>query len=132
PVRRNGATEAVFSAAHKSEARRARAWLKDRIEKSKKLPHGELICEAVEVTPAMAEILLTEHNRGNRPLKPRRFKYAEDMRAGNWLFHSQGLSMSRDGRLNNGQNRLEAVIMAGCNVRMMMAFGEDRETFSVI
>lgn len=122
----------MFSVAHKSEARRAKAWLKDRIEKSKKLPHGELICEAVEITPAMAEILLADHNRGNRPFKTKRFQYAEDMKSGNWLFHAQGLSLSKDGFLNNGQNRLAAIILAGCAIRMMVAFGEDREVFSVI
>lgn len=132
PFIANGEDEPVFSAAHKSDARRARAWLKDRIEKSKKLPHGELICEAVEVTPAMAEIMLAEHNEGNRPLKPRRFQYAEDMKAGDWKFHSQGISLSKDGLLNNGQNRLTAVVLAGVDVRMMVAFGEDRDVFPVI
>lgn len=122
----------VFSTAHGAEARRARSWLKDRIERARALPPGELRFEAVEITPVLAEIILAEHNRGNRPFKARRFQYAEIMKAGDWRFTSQGISFSRDGSLNNGQNRLDAVRIAGRSVRMTVAFGEDREVFPVI
>lgn len=128
---RAAAPEPLFSAAHEREARRARSWLKDRLDKSKKLPVGEIMMESCDITPVLAEVMM-EYNRGNRPLKPRRFQYAETMKAGDWKFHSQPISFSRDELLNNGQNRLSAVVLSGCTVRMMVAFGESRDVFPVI
>lgn len=126
------ADEELFSTAHVADRRRAVAWLAERIAQASKLPPGELLSEVVTVTPAMAEVILASHNTGNRPLKPERFEYAKAMTDGRWKLTSQGISFSRDGRLNNGQNRLTAVTIAARSVKMQVTFGEDREVFDVL
>jgi hypothetical protein len=124
--------EPLFSSAHVSEARRAEAWLHDRIAKAKGLADGDMFSEVVTITPALAEIILNECNRGNRSLKAARFSYAKKMAAGQWKLTSQGISFSRDGILNNGQNRLTAVVLAARPIRLYVTFGEDRAVFDVL
>jgi hypothetical protein len=109
-----------------------RGWLTTQISRSKLLPPDELIHQTVEITPTMARIMLAEHNRGNRALKQKRFRYAKDIRDGKWKMHSQGISFARDGLLNNGQNRLTAIVLADRPAKMSVAFGEDRAVFSVL
>lgn len=129
----NASEDEVFSVVDQRETRRARAWLKDRISRAAKLPENELYHEAVEITPAMAEILLAKHNKGNRlPVRRRVSLYADAIRRGEWLFHSQGISLARDGTLNNGQHRLRAIIEAGTPTRMNVTFNEDRNAFMAL
>lgn len=123
----------LFSETNVTEKRRAAAWLGDRLEKSRNLHASELISEVVTLTPAMAELILSTCNKGNRTLRPKRVAaYADAIRDGRWKLSSQGISLSRDGRLNNGQHRLNAIIEAGRPVQMMVVFGEDRAVFDVI
>lgn len=131
--RGGGKIEPLFSEAHVLDARRATAWLADRIATAAKLPPSEFLSEVVAVTPALAEIILTRHNSGNRPIKPHaQASYAEAMRDGRWKLHSKGISFSRDGILNDGQHRLAAVVDSGCTVTMNVTFGEDRSVFDVL
>jgi hypothetical protein len=122
----------LFALTNIDDARRGKAWLADRIAYAKRLPPGDLHSEVVTITPAMAEIILANHNIGNRPLKTARFKYAKSMEDGLWKLTSQGISFSRDGILNNGQNRLSAIIIAARPVKMMVSFGEDRSVFDIL
>lgn len=129
----NGDTSPLFYAANAGHARRAEAWLSDRIEKAKKLPASELISEVVEITPAMAELILLKHNAGNRNISVRRVEtYAEAISDGRWKLTSQGISFSRGGNLNNGQHRLSAIVAAGRPVPMQVTFGEDRAVFDIL
>src|SRR5690606_20866214 len=54
--------------------------------------------------------------------------YAADMRAGRWTFNGEPLLFSRDGLLNDGQNRLCAVIDANIPQPFGFIFGLSRES----
>jgi hypothetical protein len=123
----------VLAPANPREARRARAWLKDRIARAKLLKPNTLIVEQVDMNPVFAEVMLEECNFGNRKTRQARIDlYDTIMVDGRWILHSQGISISREGLLNNGQHRLKAIVQSGCTVPMMVAFGEDRDAINVI
>lgn len=108
-------------------------WLADNINSSKRLPVNQLNSVVVDVTPALAREILTKCNRDNRGLRKARVNlYAKAMAEGRWKLTSQGISLSRDGYLNNGQHRLEAIIASGETVTMLITFGEEREVFDII
>jgi hypothetical protein len=134
-VEESKATEVVapFAGAYPQEVRRIKALLSDRIRRSSKLPDGEMISETVTLTPAMAEHILVEHNRGNRSLRRGRVKqFAEIIRSGRFKTTSQGISFARDGSLNNGQHRLFGIIAAAVPVDVYVTFGEGRDAFDVL
>lgn len=129
----NGNGEAaVFSAASTKETRRDAAWLAARLARSKQFRSGEIETETVQISPALAEMML-EHNADNRPLRQ---KYVGELaaliRGGRWRLTSQGISFARDGTLNNGQHRLSAIIAAGVTVPVQVSFGEDRDIFPML
>ncbi|MCO5092641.1 hypothetical protein [Bosea sp. (in: a-proteobacteria)] len=133
PNAKAGNTESLFSETHVSEARRATAWLEDRIAMSTKLGASELHSEVVTISPVTAEVILAKCNTGNRPLRPKRVAlWDRTIREGRWKLTSQGISFARDGRLNNGQHRLNGIIAAGRAVQMMATFGEGRDVFDVL
>ena len=125
--------ESLFLAANPTDARRAKAWLSNRIAAASKLPPDQIITETVDVTPALAELLLREYNTDNRPIRSKRVAlYAQQMRDGQWKLTAEMVSLARCGLLNNGQHRLRAIIEAGVTVKMRMAFGEARDVFDVL
>lgn len=125
--------KSLFMAAHQSENVRLGSWLNDTIKRSQLLPADQFIHEVVQMTPEFAGIILEDCNVENRRFKPNRIAaYAKAMAEGRWQLHTQGISFARDGKLNNGQNRLMAVVRSGCTVPMSLAFGEDRSVFVVL
>lgn len=108
-------------------------WLKDMIAAGSALPPDELISKVVTVTPEAAQFILDTHNTNNRSLKHAKIKrFAATMSAGRWRVTSQGMSFSRDGILNNGQNRLHGIVLAGIPVKVSLVFGEERAAFAVL
>lgn len=132
PETKSDVVAPLFSETDVAEKRRAEAWLKDRVTRAAKLSPGELLTEKVTMSPVLAEIILTGHNQKNRPLKKQRFVYATAMREGRWRYTSQGISFDRAGLLNNGQNRLTAIVLSGVSVPMQVAFGEDADAYDIL
>lgn len=123
----------LFADADVTGKRRAEAWLSDRLAASKKLGKSELISEVVQLTPALAEVILDTCNIGNRLIRRRRVEiFTQAIKEGRWQLTSQGISFTRDGLLNNGQHRLQAIIEAARTVPMQVTFGEKRDAFSVL
>lgn len=76
--------------------------------------------EYILVTPQMAHAWLAQNN-ANRNLRNYKVAdYARDMRAGRWSYSNDGICISTDGRLLNGQHRLSAVIEAGVPVHLLV------------
>ena len=72
----------------------------------------------VLITPEQAEVYLAG-NTGNRPIKKTRVEtYASDMLAGRWMTTPQGIMITPNGRLIDGQHRLAAVVKSGVTVEM--------------
>jgi hypothetical protein len=89
--------------------------------------------QIVDVTPDIARALIENANRDNRPIKPKLVKkYAKSMADGDWKFSPETISISRNGRLLNGQHRMMAVIESGITCRFLFATGFDDEVFSVL
>lgn len=93
----------------------------------------EVFTVVIDVTPALAHELL-ERNHDNRPFRPRGAVrsiecYAAAMQRSEWRVNGQGIIVSRDGQLNDGQNRLKAVIQSKLpSVKMQITFGVERES----
>jgi hypothetical protein len=76
------------------------------------------------ITPMIAETLLRDYNRENRPKKPLNItRYAQDMAAGDWLLTGDTVKFSDAKRLRDGQNRLSACIRAGIQFQTHIVFG---------
>lgn len=71
------------------------------------------------ITPEMAEQML-KTNENNRPISWKTVEaYARDMQNGKWTeSNSAAISFSTEGRLQDGQHRLNAIILAGKPVAM--------------
>ena len=92
----------------------------------------EVFTEVVTMTPLLAHRLL-ERNADNRPLRENGTArcvqaYAAAMERGEWVVNGAPIIMSRDGLLNDGQHRLNAVVKANVSVPMQITFGVERET----
>lgn len=87
----------------------------------------------IEVTPEMAEDILTL-NTGNRQMRHDDiYKYADDMENDRWIDTGDStLSISTENKLLNGQHRLMAQIKAGATVRYVIATGIHPDAFKVI
>lgn len=99
-------------------------WLQERIDASVKEP----VTEVVTLTPVLARILL-ERNEANRPVsKTNLERMQRDITEGRWVFNGEGLIVSKDGKLNDGQHRCLAVAEAGRSVRTVIVFGPERDS----
>jgi ParB-like chromosome segregation protein Spo0J len=86
----------------------------------------------VQLTPELAEKWLGQ-NIGNRNLRRQKVQqYARDMREGNWHTSGQAIQLDWNGRLIDGQHRLEAVIESGVTVEALIVEGLDPRAREVI
>lgn len=84
--------------------------------------------EVVCMTPEIAKAYL-ETNKGNRNVRPSQVAFlANSMTRGDWVLTHQGIAISKDGILIDGQHRLLAVIKANMAIPMMVTYGLDRKT----
>lgn len=80
------------------------------------------------ITPEIAETYLKK-NVKNRRMKPGAIRrYARDMASGKWQLTPQGISFYENGNLADGQNRLEAVKMAGVSVDFYVTYDVPNES----
>ncbi|MBI5445870.1 MAG: hypothetical protein HY900_32220 [Deltaproteobacteria bacterium] len=79
--------------------------------------------EAVQVTPQLARQWLTKNTR-NRHLSPALVRrYADALRAGQWVPHGQAIQFDESGNLLDGQHRLRAIVEADTSAEMMVVRG---------
>ena len=98
------------------------SWFAERVEKARHAPYVEI----VTVTPTIAARLL-ETNDGNRPISERLVQeIAADIEHGFWQLNGETIIVSKDGLLNDGQHRLEAVIRTGQPIQTAVMFGVER------
>jgi len=89
--------------------------------------------EEVLITPEMAATYLTK-NEGNRRLNMTHVrKLAKDMMSDNWSYNGDTIRFSSEGRLLDGQHRLNAIIRAERPVKMLVITGiDDPNAFKTI
>lgn len=84
--------------------------------------------EVVCITPEIAKAYL-ETNQGNRKIRLSQVSFlATSMTRGDWVLTHQGIAISKDGILIDGQHRLLAVIKANMAIPMMVTHGLNRIT----
>jgi hypothetical protein len=90
----------------------------------------------VLLTPDVAAEWLEKYNTSNRKIQPTHVNtIARDIRAGNWMMNAQpiafhGSPWTGEGRLLNGQHRLEAVVKSDTPIEVMVATGVPEEAFA--
>lgn len=85
------------------------------------------------VCPDVARDWLKSNHPNNRALSKSRVRaYAADMVAGQWHLSDQPISFDEEGRLVNGQHRLEAVILSRKEVNFLVVRGVAKEAMLVI
>lgn len=84
--------------------------------------------DRVFITAGVASALL-ERNDSNRGISPTKAEhYARDMAEGRWAENGETIIVSRDGQLNDGQHRMQAVIDSNAVVPFLFVFGVARES----
>lgn len=100
-------------------------WLRERLDRASA---AGIFTEEIELTPALAEHLLTI-NDANRLISAETLqKYEADVADGKWEINGETLKVSSDGFLNDGQHRCHAVINQGRSIRTYITFGLTRES----
>jgi hypothetical protein len=83
----------------------------------------------MDLTPAQAAEFL-RNNPGNRRLDERSVELIADMIVrGEWVISHQGIALSSDGRLLDGQHRCAAVVKANRTVKVLVSFNVPDEAF---
>lgn len=115
----------LFSTVDQKDARRATAWLTDRLHRAER---EGVFSEVIELTPVLAEILL-QRNPANRTLVATKLAdYCHDIEAGNWELNGEAILISKDGLMNDGQHRCTAVIHTGRSIKTVITFGVSRDS----
>lgn len=84
-------------------------------------------------TPELVNYLLSLNTK-NRDVKPRVVdKYSLDIRNGNWKLSNQGIGVTKDDVLADGQHRLEAIKACGYPpVEILIVYGLDNDVQLVV
>ncbi len=100
------------------------------VELQNMIKHPPSTSKIIEFTPALADYILTNLSRDNRPRKLAKIKrYAQDLAEGRWGLTGDTIKFGSNGTLRDGQNRLAACIRAGKPFRSHVVFGIDPELF---
>lgn len=84
------------------------------------------------ITPEDATKFL-ERNKGNRKLSDKNVQFfLEQMKRGDWQITADPIKFGKDGRLLDGQHRLQALIKHGKPVDMFVAEGLEDKVFAVL
>lgn len=102
----------------------AKLWYEQRVKQGAIKVHTE----QVDMTPALATVLLT-NNEGNRPIRQSKLnQYVSDINADRWDFNGETIIISKEGLVNNGQHRSLAVVETGKAIPVLFVFGVERKT----
>lgn len=99
-------------------------YIKQKIARGKVSPFAEII----EVTPEIARYLLGNNPENRKHYEARTLEIAEDIIAGRWQVNGETIIIAKDGELNNGQHRLNAIVLTDTAVQTLMFFGAERES----
>lgn len=97
----------------------------------KGVENGRPFPELMTISPEIAQTLLNRNpDDENRKLsKVTVRKYATDMANGKWNgLNGQTIVVSKEGFLNDGQHRLNAILQSGVKIQTMVIFGAERDS----
>ena len=86
----------------------------------------------MDITPQQAAEFL-KLNATNRPIRPSWVRtLCGIIERGEWVLTHQGIAITSENLLIDGQHRLQAIVNTGITVQMMVSFDCDPESFKVI
>lgn len=92
----------------------------------------EIRTEVQTVTPKLATEWLAA-SQGNRHMRHEAVAgFAQQMKRGDWQLNGEAIVFDETGRLINGHHRLMAVIVAGCDVKMLVTMGVKPEAIFTV
>ena len=92
----------------------------------------EMKISVMEITPDLAAEFL-KRNTGNRVIRKTAVaQYVDDLRRGNWKLTHQGVAISPNGRLLDGQHRLFAIVQSGVSAQMAVAIDVPEDSYLVM
>lgn len=78
------------------------------------------------ITPEIAKEMLERNTENFRKISWKRVDlYAADMKAGRWKSNAEAIAFGKNGKLQNGQHRLHAVIKANVPITMYVIYDVD-------
>lgn len=83
----------------------------------------DIVTELQLITPKAAHDLLGLNTHNRNPKKSAINAYARDMASGRWRFTGETIVVSDDGRLLDGQNRLQAVVKSAHPQWFLVVYG---------
>jgi hypothetical protein len=84
----------------------------------------------VEIIDVAYAKQLLEQNPHNRPISAATVRrYASDMKAGRWNNNGQGIVLTPEGKLLDGQHRMAAIVEAQTPIGMLVVRGVPQDTF---
>lgn len=86
--------------------------------------------EIVLVTPAVAAEMLKFNTKNRKVRTDHVRRIAEDMKKGRWIDNGDTIAFDENGNLIDGQHRLNAVIMSGITVRMIVVRDLKEQAFA--
>lgn len=105
---------------------KASKWLASLVKEARE--KGKPVSRIVDLTPALATVLLN-HNDGNRKVSRATVDtYAHDINIGAWEMNGEPIIVSDGGELNDGQHRCVAVLESGKTIPVVLVAGVDRTT----
>lgn len=112
-----------------NSSRQPDIWLKNQIMRGCR---EGLFTTTVELTPELAMLLLT-NNPNNRNISHWKIEqYARDIKNGKWDHNGAAIIIAKDGEMNDGQHRCEAVLEAEKPITTQITFGAERQTRSTL
>lgn len=114
----------TFSDSYTHENTTTDKWFKEKMRKAQIAPFTEI----VTITPVIAKYIL-EQNPDNRKLNDLMVsQIVKDIKSGFWKLNGETIIISDDGMVNDGQHRLNAIVLADLPVETTVFFGATRES----
>lgn len=84
------------------------------------------------ITPEIAKSLVNNSTTKNRNINKTTVAfYAQQMKRGEWKLTAQGISLTNELNIVDGNHRLRAVVMAGVPIKFMVTYGVPEDTQDV-
>lgn len=100
------------------------AWFDECVRKGRVQPFAVI----ATISPELAEHVLNK-NDDNRPTVSNNvIKIANDIESGLWALNGETIIVSEEGLLNDGQHRMQAVILTGMSIETVLFFGAPRKS----
>jgi hypothetical protein len=84
----------------------------------------------VEITPTLAQEILTKYQRNNRRLSPENLSFiTKQMLEGTFKFNGESIIFNEEGGLDDGNHRINSIVNSGKSYVFTVVTGLNKEAF---